>query len=92
MIIRILNEGQYEVSDAELDRLNALDTQLQQAVDANDEAAFAAELATLLNTVRGLGAEVGEDVLTSSDLVLPAADSSLAEVAELIGDEGLIPG
>jgi hypothetical protein len=92
MIIRILTEGQYEIADAELDQLNSLDGQLQRAVDASDEAAFADELARLLGAVRGLGTPVAEDRLTRSDLVLPAPDSSLAEVAALIGDEGLIPG
>ncbi len=41
VIIRILGEGQYDVADHALDRLNELDTALEAAVEAGDEAAFA---------------------------------------------------
>lgn len=91
MIIRILGESQYEVANAELDRLNALDTRLQAAVDAGDPAEFAAALAALLTRVRDTGTAVADEVLTVSDLVLPGPDADLPEVAALLGDEGLIP-
>ena len=92
MIVRILGEGQVDVPDAELDALNALDDDLQSAVDGTDDAAFSAALAALLNRVREIGKPVPDDDLVPSDLVLPSADASLAEVRELLGDEGLIPG
>ena len=44
MIVRILGEGQYDVADHALDRLNELDAALEAAVEAGDEAAFAAAL------------------------------------------------
>lgn len=92
MIIRILGEDQYEVADAELDRLNVLDERVQQAVEAGDEGAFSAGLARLLDAVRERGARLPDSSLTASDLVLPGTDSTLEEVADLVGDEGLIPG
>jgi hypothetical protein len=92
VIIRILGEGQYELADAALDELNALDTRLQAAADADDRAAFAESLTTLLAAVRRFGSPVPDDTLTVSDLVLPADGSSLEEVSALLGDEGLIPG
>jgi hypothetical protein len=92
MIIRILNEGQYDVPDARVDRLNELDTLLQNAVDDGDEAAFAAALGQLLAEVRASGSAVPAGTLTASDLVLPAEGTSLAEVSAILGDEGLIPG
>lgn len=91
MIVRILEEGQYEVPDWELTRLNVLDTELQEAVETGDEGAFGVLLGRLLAVVRE-GGRVPDAVLVPSELVLPAGDSSLAEVAALIGDEGLIPG
>ena len=91
MIIRVLNERQYEVADTELDRLNALDDRLQETVTAGDEGAFDKALADLLAAVRTAGTPVPDETLTASDLVLPAEGSSLAEVGELLGDEGLIP-
>jgi hypothetical protein len=91
MIIRVLNERQYDVPDAELDRLNSLDARLQTAADANDEGAFDRAYAELLGAVRAVGSPVPDETLTSSDLVLPAEGTSLADVGALLGDEGLIP-
>lgn len=92
MIIRILGEGQYQVPDTELTRLNAFDARLQPAVDAGDAAAFTAALDDLLTAVRHAGTAVPDHVLTGSDLVLPGFDADLDEVAALLGDDGLIPG
>jgi hypothetical protein len=92
MIVRILGEGQYDVPDAELARLNDLDAELQAAADTGDGTAFDDLLDRLLAAVREAGGPVPDAVLTPSDLILPAPGSRLAEVVALIGDEGLIPG
>ncbi len=92
MIIRILGEGQYDLANGDLDDLNTLDAALQAAVDAGDNVGFATALAALLAAVRDRGTTVPDEVLTASELVLPAPDADLAEVAALLGDEGLIPG
>ena len=92
MIVRILGEGQVDVPDGELDSLNALDDALQNAVDGGDEEQFQQSLAALLSRVREIGRPLPDEEIVSSDLVLPSADASLAEVRELLGDEGLIPG
>jgi hypothetical protein len=92
MIVRILGEGQLELPETALDELNGLDAELQKACEAGDDAAFAAALATLLARTRELGTTLPDDNLEPSELVLPSSDASLAEVAELLGEEGLIPG
>ena len=92
MIVRILGEGQVDVPDTELDSLNTLDDAGQQAVDGGDDEAFTQSLAALLGRVRNVGKPLPDDEIVSSDLVLPSADASLAEVRELLGDDGLIPG
>ncbi|MFJ1980141.1 PspA-associated protein PspAA [Streptomyces albogriseolus] len=92
MIMRILGEGQYEVTDEHLNRLNELDTVLQSAADAGDEAAFTTALSALLDAVRSLGTPLPDERITPSDLVLPDADTSLAQVRALLSYEGLIPG
>ena len=92
MIIRILGEGQYDVADDALPRLNELDAAVEAAVEGDDQEAFAAALSDLLEGVRTVGVPHPADSLDESDLILPPADATLEEVRELLSDEGLIPG
>lgn len=92
MIIRILGEGQYDVSDDAVDRLNRLDAEVEAAVSASDEAAFSTALSELIDTVRSIGVPHALDSIDSSDVVLPPPDASLEEVRESLEDDGLIPG
>lgn len=92
MIVRILGEGQYDVSDTALDRLNVLDAAVETAVEEGDDAAFGRALDALLDGVRTAGVAHLVDSLDSSDLILPPADASLDEVRALLSDDGLIPG
>jgi hypothetical protein len=94
MIVRILGEGQYDVSDEALDRLNQLDAAVETAVEAGDEEAFRPALAALLDGVRTVGVPHQVDTLDESDLILPPADATIDEVRALLtdSDEGLIPG
>ena len=92
MIIRILSEGQFDVPDSELDKLNELDSALESAIDSGENDAFRDALAQLLGRVRETGQEVALDALVPSDLVLPDPSATLAEVRDLLKDDGLIPG
>ncbi|MGH1562611.1 PspA-associated protein PspAA [Mumia sp. DW29H23] len=92
MIVRIMTEGQLEVADDALDQLNALDDAVESAVAAHDEEAFGDALNRLLDLVRQIGKEVPDEELVESDLVLPPPDASLAEVEDLLGADGFIPG
>lgn len=91
MIVRILGEGQFDVPDTALDGLNELDDALVTAVESGDDDAFTHALSELLAGVRTAATPHAADALDSSDLILPAPDSSLAEVRALLSDEGLIP-
>ena len=92
MIVRIGGEGQFEVPDEHLGELNRLDDDLAKAVDAGDEAQFKTALEALLASVRTVGRELPADHIGPSELVLPSPDSTIEEVREVLGDEGLIPG
>ncbi len=92
MIVRILGEGQLDVDDGALDRLNELDDAVERAVDADDEAAFGQALTMLLQGVRDVGTPHPAEALDESDLILPPADASIEEVRALLRDDGLIPG
>lgn len=89
MIVRIMGEGQYELPQESMDRLNELDDALEAALV--DEAEFRAALTALLQAIRVSGTRLPDDELLTSDVVLPAADASVAEVRALLTDEGLIP-
>ena len=92
MIIRILAEGQFDVAEAALERLNQLDATLEAAVESGDTEAFDAALGALLDGVRTAGVAHDPESLDESDLILPPSDATLDEVRELIGGDGLIPG
>lgn len=91
MVVRILGEGQYDVADAALDRLDELDATVEEAVAAGDEEAFAPALAALLDGVRTVGVPHETDDIVESDVILPHADADIDEVKEFLGDKGLIP-
>ena len=92
MIVRILGEGQYDVADSALDTLNELDGALESAVEAGDEDAFRTALKRLLDGVRSVGVPHPLDAIDASDIILPDADAPMAEVADMLAADGLIPG
>ena len=92
MIVRISGEGQFDLPESHVDELNRLDDDLAKAVDAGDDGQFTTALEALLASVRTAGEELPADWIGPSDLVLPSPDSTIHEVREVLGDEGLIPG
>ena len=92
MIVRIIGEGQFELGEEHLAELNQQDAALAAAIDADDTLLFEQNLSRLLDRVRGMGMSVPAKHIAVSDFILPGPDSSLREVKELLGDEGLIPG
>jgi PspAA-like protein len=92
VIVRILGEGQFKVDDSAVAELNRLDSELESAVDRDNQAALTAALQALLDEVRAQGSPLPADALESSDLILPPPDASMDEVRQMLTDEGLIPG
>jgi hypothetical protein len=92
MIVRIIGEGQFDVPSDHIGELNRLDEDLVKAINAGDEGAFTSALEALLTSVRTAGTELPADYLGPSELVLPGPDSTIEDVREVLGDEGLIPG
>lgn len=94
MIVRILNEGQWHLTDDAVRGLNSFDDAVEQAVNAGDQVQLTNALHTLLDRIRTTGTRVADEELEDSDLILPAADSTLEDVQQLLSEseEGLIPG
>jgi hypothetical protein len=88
VIVRILEEGQYEFDASGVDALNVLDDPLEAALLADDASAFADALEKIEQWVRTNGTPVDPTTIVPSDLVLPAPGSALAEVRELLKSEG----
>jgi hypothetical protein len=93
MIVRILNEGQWELDESAVRELNSLDSAVEQAVDSGDQEQLTKALHTLLDRVRTSGTAVPDEDLHNSDLILPDSDSTIEDVRRLLSEseEGLIP-
>ncbi|MEY9213103.1 hypothetical protein NI17_002415 [Thermobifida halotolerans] len=91
MIVRIMGEGQLDLSEADLDVLNSFDRKLEEAIETGDEAVFRVALHDLLAKVREDGSPLPDDSLQPSQYILPPPDASMDEVRAMLGDEGLIP-
>ena len=91
MIVRIMGEGQYRLSQDVLERVNEIDNAVVAAVESNDEDAYHESFEEMLDVIRSEGEHLGDEELESSDIIVPPADTSFAEAgAEFTGD-GLIP-
>lgn len=91
MIVRISGEGQYELPDADAERLNELDNRAVDAAERNDEAGFRELWSQMLGLVQTDGAELPGDELVESDVILPPRDIGFAEAQGEFTGEGLIP-
>lgn len=84
MIVRVLGEGQWVLEVDHLEKLNAIDVEVEKAVDDADQAALHDALQRLFEGIRELGTPVPDDVIAESDLVLPDPDSTVEEVKLLL--------
>ena len=91
MIIRVVNEGQYEVSDSMLDALNELDNEIVGLIESGDETRFRDVLREFVSMIRENGKPLDPDVIVESALIVPPEDLTLLEAAKIFRGEGLIP-
>jgi hypothetical protein len=91
VIVRISEEGQYELSDDLHARLNELDDATVAAVDRDDESGFYAAFEELLQFVRAEGTMLEDDDLRGSEIILPPADMTFVEAGQDFSGEGLVP-
>lgn len=87
MIVRILDEGQFELDEGAATRLEQLDLDLSHALASHDQEWFEKALAAILAEVRESGRPLGSGSIRPSDLFLPAPGSSVDEVKELLESE-----
>jgi hypothetical protein len=88
VIVRILHEGQYRLSGATAERLRDADARLVADLGAMDEEGFRAAYGEMLTLVRREGTPLPEAEIHESDLILPAADTTLEEARALFHPGG----
>lgn len=86
MIVRILGEGQYDLRGDAIQELKEADAHLFAAVAGTDEDEFRRRFEEVLTLVRQRGTPLPLDRLAESDLVLPPADTTLADARRLFTD------
>jgi hypothetical protein len=91
VIVRIMGEGQYRLDDDVRERVNKLDNEVVAAVDGDDEDAFHAAFEEMLDVIRKEGEHLGDEEIETSDVIVPPADTSMAEATAEFSGEGLIP-
>ena len=91
MIVRLLNEGQFRISDELSERLNALDDQAVAALDSDDGDGLTRRLLEMAQLVKDEGERLPDEELSPSDAIIPPSDLSLEEARQLFHGDGLIP-
>ncbi len=87
MIVRILEEGQWDVPDSSMEKIEKLDDTLEDALNSGDEIAFKSSLDAIIVKIKELGTKVEDDRILPSDLMLPGGEYSLEETKQLLQDE-----
>jgi PspAA-like protein len=91
VIVRLMGEGQYRVSDDLRERLNELDDRAAAALEANDEIELDNRLDEMWELVRRDGEKLADDDLSTSDTVIPPSDLTLEETRKLLSEQGFLP-
>ena len=91
MIVRLMGEGQYRVSDDIQGRLNELDDRASAAIEAGDEPTLDQALDEMFEVVRRDGERLPDEDLSPSDVIIPPSDLTLEETRELLSHDGFIP-
>jgi len=94
VIVRILGLGQFRLDQDDLPAVEAADDRVEAAITAGDEVALRRALSDLIDVIVQTGRPVPDQEFVTSDVIVPPADASLADLAAMgaEGEEGLIPG
>lgn len=91
MIVRLMNEGQYEIDDALCTESNELDAKAEAALEAANEDDYRRLVDEIAAILRERGTRLPDDDLRPSDGFVPPNDLSLEEAKKFFADDGLIP-
>jgi hypothetical protein len=91
VIVRLSGEGQFELPEDDVKRLNELDNRAVNAVEQGDETGFRELWSQMLELVAGSGTPLAADELVESDVIMPPRDISFGEAKAEFSGDGLIP-
>ena len=84
MIVRILDDGQYEIGESEIGRIDTLDTELIDAVKTGDDVRYHDLVVDIVDKVHRSGRRVPADHLGPSDMIVPGTHTTRGEIAALL--------
>ena len=84
MIIRISEEGQYQVPSSLFDELNVIDNRIVELVAGGKEEEYRAELSKLLSCIRSKGKKLDDTDIMESDVIVPPEDLTLKEARDYL--------
>jgi hypothetical protein len=90
MIVRISGEGQYELDNAAVHKLDELDTRLTETLNAGNTDEFHSALNETIAFVRGTGTPLPPDQVKPSEVIIPPGDVTLEEARNFFTDDGLM--
>ncbi|TGC08519.1 PspA-associated protein PspAA [Methanolobus halotolerans] len=90
MIIRISEEGQYEVPSSLLDDLNTIDNKIVELVAMEKEGEYKAELSKLIKTIKIHGKKLDDSDIQESDIIVPPEDLTMIEARKIFIGDGLL--
>jgi len=92
-IVRLMNDAQYYVNIDVMRELNSLDNRLVRMLNSKDvdENNIREVIAGMRMLVKSKGRRVKDELIVTSDIIIPTVDISIEEVRKIFKGEGIIP-
>ena len=92
-IVRLMNDAQYYVNIDVMRELNSLDNRLVRMLNNKDvdENNIREVIAGMRMLVKSKGRRVKDELIVTSDIIIPTVDISIEEVRKIFKGEGIIP-
>ncbi len=89
MIVRIMGEGQYRVSEALCSELNQIDNRIVALVTEGKAKEFKKELMKLVSEIREKGEAIESEEILESNIIVPPEDLSFEEAKDIFKGSGI---
>ena len=93
-IVRIMGQGQFEINEDTVKRINEVDdaiVQILQNESKADDQEYRAKITEIVQTIKSEGKKLEDKELVESDIIVPDTDISIDEAKKVFQGEGIIP-